>query len=255
MLLSAIVFAQAGGGSEELDFAALKAHPSLESARQFLNDYPMGKYSREARALLDRLADDAAWKMAAEQDTREVYEGYLALYPGGRFATEARRRIQLLATQPSSTNHTDTMLAGRPEMGRNWSRYGNARYGYWIDIPPGFSTVSESSNGDGGVSRSGDGKAELRIWGGYRTEGDFEHEIGWRIDQDRLDGWTVSYQRRNARWASWSGLQRGRIFYERAIPVCGDGVSYFRLEYGKDQRKTFDPLVNRLVTSLRSSKC
>lgn len=49
--------------------------------------------------------------------------------------------------------------------GAEWGQYGNARFGYWIDIPPRFSAITEADNGDGGISQSSDGSAELRVWG------------------------------------------------------------------------------------------
>ena len=137
----------------------------------------------------------------------------------------------------------------------DWSRYGNARFNYWIDIPPGFSKVKEPDNGDGGVSTSLQGNAELRVWGSYLTDRDFRGEAKWRIDQDRADGWDVSFQKQQTKWAVWSGAKGGRIFYERAMPVCDGAAAYFRLEYDKAQAKAFDPIVARLGTSLRSGKC
>ena len=137
----------------------------------------------------------------------------------------------------------------------DWSTYGNARFGYRIDIPPGFSSVSEAANGDGGVSRSDSGRAELRVWGGYPTQGDFQEEVRWRIDQDVADGSKVTYRKQHPAWASWSGSKGNRIFYERAIPACDGAVAYFRIEYDKSQLKAFGPVVSKLVRSLRSGSC
>ncbi|MBB6469461.1 hypothetical protein HNQ96_005351 [Aminobacter lissarensis] len=140
-------------------------------------------------------------------------------------------------------------------MASGWKHYGNARFQYWIDIPPNFSRLEESENGDGGVSSSSDGTAELSVWGGYLDEGDFAAEIEWRTSQDRGDGWSITYQRQQAKWAVWSGAKGGRIFYERAIPVCDGASAYFRLEYDRKQVKAFDPVISRLVKSLRSGDC
>jgi hypothetical protein len=136
-----------------------------------------------------------------------------------------------------------------------WSRYGNARFNYWIDIPPGFSTVNEADNGDGGVSVSSEGNAKLTIWGSHLTADDFRSEAKWRADQDRADGWNVTFQKQQSKWAVWSGSKGDRIFYERAVPVCDDAVAYFRLEYDKALAKSFDPVISRLGKSLRRGKC
>ena len=140
-------------------------------------------------------------------------------------------------------------------MASGWKHYGNARFQYWIDIPPDFSRFEESENGDGGVSSSLDGTAELSIWGGYLADSDFASEVEWRIAQDRSDGWSITYEKKRAKWAVWSGAKGNRIFYERAIPVCDDTAVYFRLAYDSKQVNAFDPIISRLVKSQRSGDC
>jgi hypothetical protein len=140
-------------------------------------------------------------------------------------------------------------------MASDWGHYGNARFQYGIDIPPGFSSVAESDNGDGGATASADGRTKLAVWGSYLADRDFAAEAGWRADQDRGDGWTITYRKQTKTWAVWSGTRGNRIFYERAIVGCGDAAAYFRLEYDKDQATTFDPIVSRLNGSLRKGGC
>lgn len=147
------------------------------------------------------------------------------------------------------------VLAATVVQAVDWSNYGNARFGYRIDIPPGFSAVTEAANGDGGISNSHDGSAELRVWGGYTIEGDFQAEVRRRIEQDVANGWHVTYQKQHPAWASWSGTKGDRIFYERAIPACDRAAAYFRLEYDTDRKEAFDPIVRRLVRSLESGTC
>ena len=137
----------------------------------------------------------------------------------------------------------------------DWSIYHNARFGYQIDIPPSFSGVAEAENGDGGISSSADSPAELRVWGGYLTEGNFDDEVQWRIDQDITDRWIITYQKWKEFWASWSGVKGDRVIYQRAIEVCDGAAAYFRLEYDKSQVKAFDKVIARLVKSLRSAPC
>lgn len=136
----------------------------------------------------------------------------------------------------------------------DWGGYGNARFGYWIDIPPAFSDVIEAANGDGGISTSHDGDTELKVWGGHITEGDFLSEVGWRIDQDKAAGWEITYERKTRQWASWSGGRTERIMYERAIPLCRDQAAYFRIEYDRSDIERYGLVVERLVKSLRSNE-
>lgn len=142
-----------------------------------------------------------------------------------------------------------------PAAASDWQRYGNARFQYWIDIPPGFSKVAEADNGDGGLASSADGAAELRVWGSYPTEGSLRAEAKERQALDRRDGWAISYQAQNKSGAVWSGAKGSRIVYTRAIPGCDRAVAYFRLEYDRERQKAFDPVVSRLVKSFRSGDC
>lgn len=142
-----------------------------------------------------------------------------------------------------------------PAAASDWQRYGNARFQYWIDIPPDFSRVEEADNGDGGVSTAPVGASELRVWGSYPTAGSLAAEAKERQALDRRDGWSISYQTQNKSGAAWSGTKGSRIVYARAIPGCDRAVAYFRLEYDRERQKAFDPVVSRLVKSFRSGDC
>ncbi|MDR2857382.1 MAG: hypothetical protein LBV50_06005 [Novosphingobium sp.] len=149
-----------------------------------------------------------------------------------------------------------TELAGRKGDDRiHWSGYGNARFNYRIDIPPEYTEVDESGNGDGGISHGLDGRAELSIWGQYLIDGSFTDNAKWRLEQDRKDGWTVTYEKSQPQWAVRSGTKGARIFYERGIPVCNGAAAFFRIEYDKGWEKAFDPIIARLAKSLRSGEC
>lgn len=142
-----------------------------------------------------------------------------------------------------------------PAAASDWQRYGNARFQYWIDIPPGFSKIEEAGNGDGGVSTAPVGASELRVWGSYPTAGSLAAEARERQALDRRDGWAISYQTQNKSGAVWSGTKGNRIVYARAIPGCDRAMAYFRLEYDRERQKAFDPVISRLVKSFRSGDC
>lgn len=62
-----------------------------------------------------------------------------------------------------------------PAYAAEWTTYSNPRFGANIDIPPGFvNDVPEPENGDGLVFHSADKQAELLVWGGNLTDGDFK---------------------------------------------------------------------------------
>ena len=137
----------------------------------------------------------------------------------------------------------------------DWFGYHNARFQYQVDIPASFLTIKESTNGDGGVAKSVDGGSELRVWGNALVLGDFAEETKSRIDSDRQDGWTVTYEKRQPAWAAWSGKRGGRIFYARSISACEGAVASFRIEYPAESKEAFDPIITRLQKSLKAGKC
>lgn len=135
-----------------------------------------------------------------------------------------------------------------------WSHYVNQRFGYAIDIPPEFSAIAEADNGDGGMSHSGDKLSELAVWGSNLVEGDLSDDFASRLAAAEADGWTVSYRRETPNWASWSGSQQGRVFYARAIALCDGQAAYFLFEYPKARQASYDPIVKRLVKSLKNAR-
>ncbi len=135
--------------------------------------------------------------------------------------------------------------------GAEWRRYENGRYGYSIDMPGDFSAGRESDNGDSVTALSADGQAELRVWSGRTLDEGFPAEVKWRIGQDQAEGWRVGYHKLQTGWAVWSGAKGGRIFYERAISICGGAAAAFRLEYPAGRARAFDPVITHLAKSLR----
>jgi hypothetical protein len=135
-----------------------------------------------------------------------------------------------------------------------WQSYENARYGYSIDVPDGFTWGREADNGDGLTFTSPDGRQTLAVFGGMVTEADFESEIRAGLQLIREDGWALSYERVTPTWASFSGTRNGMIRYVRVIALCGGAqLASFYYEYPKALLKDADPVVEHLVRSLKAS--
>lgn len=134
-----------------------------------------------------------------------------------------------------------------------WSRYVNVRFGYGVDIPPGFSAIREADNSDGGTSKASDGHAELAVWGTNLLDESFASEVRSRMTGDAGDGWAIGYKLVTGSGASWSGTKGGRIFYARAIPKCRDRAAFARIEYDASAKALFDPSVSRLARSLKAT--
>lgn len=133
-----------------------------------------------------------------------------------------------------------------------WGHYVNERFGVEADVPPGFVAGQPPANGDGqGFATP---TSRLSIYGSLILEGDFESAVAQRMQWTAEDGWAITYQAVTPGWASWSGKRGSRILYARAIRMCGGAaIGAFDLEYSEADRKAFDPVVERLVTSLRDS--
>lgn len=134
----------------------------------------------------------------------------------------------------------------------DWQVYVNERFGYQVDIPPGFSEIEEADNGDGGVSRSEDGTAEIKVWSGHlmMTDIDANKVTAEQVLNDEVAG-PGSYESVDADGASRSGSSDDRIFYYRAILPCGGIGAILQIEYPKDKKEFFDPIVTRMVRSFK----
>lgn len=145
------------------------------------------------------------------------------------------------------------LLLAAPAMAADWGHYTNVRFGYAIDVPPGFAAQGESDNSDGEVFRAP--TATLTVFGGNILDGDFESEVRTRQAFATGDGWAITYQVSTPQKASFSGRKGARILYARMVALCGGtAFAMFTLEYGRADLERFNPVVDRLVFSLRPTE-
>ena len=139
-------------------------------------------------------------------------------------------------------------------------RYGNARFGYWVTIPAGFTCGDESDNGDGKSCTSADGAAKLAVWGGYTgtvADDGFSGEVKFDMKSDADDGLKITYAKMTSSWASYSGTDKdGQIVYRRMISGCKDSqYAAFELTYPPSEAAAMKPVVEQLVPSLKQETC
>ncbi len=132
---------------------------------------------------------------------------------------------------------------------RGWARYQNDRYGYSIELAPGFSPVREADNRDGGTSKSTQGNATLAVWGTNLLVDSFKSDVNSRIESASSDGWEISYKSVKTRRASWSGSRGDRIFYAHGAPGCDGQAAYFQIDYDASAKDDFDAIIRRMVKS------
>lgn len=130
--------------------------------------------------------------------------------------------------------------------------YFNVRYGYAIEVPDGFIGQGESDNGDGQMFKTP--TAKLTVYGGNILEADFESEVVARERFAEQDGWGITYNVSTPDKASYSGKRGARILYARMIALCG-GTQFaaFEFEYSRADLQKLDPVVTKLVQSLRAT--
>ncbi|MDX0694077.1 hypothetical protein GOD53_08125 [Sinorhizobium medicae] len=136
----------------------------------------------------------------------------------------------------------------------DWHPYANPRFGYTVDIPPGFKMGPQAANGEGAEFRSGDVGATLMVFGTHPLDGDFETDVAERIGYEKQGGWRIIFSRVTPAWASFSGAHESDVFYARAIALCDGSAAYFRLQYRKSKLTSFDGVISRMAAALRPSE-
>ena len=146
------------------------------------------------------------------------------------------------------------LLFSAPALPQEWQRFGIERFGFIFDVPPDFTLAKRSDDGDGATFQGKDG-AFLAVWGVNLGKNDFRPAIESQIEQDEKEGWNFSYRRLTPNWASYSGVRDGQIRYVRAITVCEDRAAVFLIDYKRDDKVPYDPVVVRMVRSLKPEGC
>jgi hypothetical protein len=130
-----------------------------------------------------------------------------------------------------------------------WAMYMNPRFGTIVDYPASVFTVRDAppDNGDGQSFHSGDGHAQLSVYGAYNAEGDTPQRY-----LDKLADKDVTYRRATAHYYVMSGTRNGELFYERCnFQPRGDVIGCFFVSYPAQDKTAWDPIVTRLGKSLR----
>ncbi|MDK1375605.1 MULTISPECIES: hypothetical protein [unclassified Sinorhizobium] len=136
----------------------------------------------------------------------------------------------------------------------DWHSYANPRFGYTVEIPPGFELRQDASDeGDGVSFHADDNGATLAVFGSHPLDGDFETDVADHIGLETQDDWRMLFSRVTPAWASFSGARDDEVFYARAIALCDGSAAYFRLQYRKNPLTSFDGIISRMAAALRPS--
>jgi hypothetical protein len=135
--------------------------------------------------------------------------------------------------------------------------YGNARFGFFIEVPTAFSLAEpEPENGDGRRFHTPDQSAELTASGGWIMADNFAAEVAQEKGFAAQDGWKLTYESKVARSsAAYSGQKGERIFYVGEITTCnGQAHAAYRLEYPAAEKVKYEGVINALNASLKAGK-
>ncbi|MET0748150.1 MAG: hypothetical protein ABWY49_08155 [Rhizobium sp.] len=138
----------------------------------------------------------------------------------------------------------------------DWWPYDNGRFGYHIELPPGFGLTILAERGDGLVLTPADKSARLLVFATHSAESDFSSEAKTRLVLAKQDGWQVSYSKLTAQGFSFTGVRRDRIVYGRGVALCNGASAFFQMDYTKADMQRYDAVVMRLARSLKATeKC
>ena len=135
--------------------------------------------------------------------------------------------------------------------------YGNARFGYFIEIPAAFTVADpEPENGDGPEFHPADKSADLIVSGGWIIEDNFAAEVAQYKVLMVQDGWKLTYENKVSKSSAVYSAQKGdRIFYARMITSCGGKAhADYRLEYPIADKAKYDAAIKSLNATQKAGK-
>ncbi len=137
-----------------------------------------------------------------------------------------------------------------------WWPYDNSRFGYSIELPPGFGLTLLANHGDGLSLAPADKSARLLVFATPAFSSDFQSEAKTRLVLARQDGWQVSFSKTTSQGFSFTGIKRDRLVYGRGVALCNGASAFFQMDYAKAEMQRYDAVLMRLVRSLKATeKC
>ena len=160
-------------------------------------------------------------------------------------------RVLLLVTLVSFLTGITPSSQARQRV--SYRTYHNVRFDYSISYPVNvLFPQGESVNGDGQMFLSRDGRTEMLVYGAYNSLGKslsevLETEVERSAEHpDRI----VTYQVLRRNWFAVSGIEKGRVFYQKTI-LRDATFKTFRIEYDESQKRAFDPITTTIVRSFK----
>lgn len=147
------------------------------------------------------------------------------------------------------------LIAAAPAQAEYWTSYSNTRFGYEIDVPPGFEGSGETATGEGQGFYLPEAEQMLSVWGGPLA-GDLESEAGRLIAEATMLGWAMTSQSLTPEWSAFSARRGSSSFLQRMILLC-DRKTYatMRLDFPAADINALEPVIQGLARSFRAKTC
>ena len=151
---------------------------------------------------------------------------------------------------PSAPAITFIDPATTPPAATVYTRYANARFGFAVDILPGWTAGPEADSGDGIVHYSPDGLGVLTVYGANNLDGESLEARSDAFQQGIVDdGGRVTFTAQSGDHFTVSGYDAdGDIFYTREWVGPGSSNT-LTWTYPAAQKEQYDDLVNHVVES------
>lgn len=126
--------------------------------------------------------------------------------------------------------------------------YTNQRFGFSVAYPKALlEPQGESTNGDGQKFKPRQGKGELAVWASHNA---LDQTIQEALQSYVKPPFQPTYKVIKPTWFVFSGIDRGNVIYQKSY-LHGGVFTTIRFEYPQSEKPTWDPLIAKIVNSLR----
>ena len=134
-----------------------------------------------------------------------------------------------------------------------WVDYHNERFGLGLSYPASvFRLERATTDGDGRLFRSRDGRARLLVGAFVNTDGLSPASYQRFAARYSYAGMTIDYGPVGRSWTVLSGIRGDTMVYEKAMFSCGGRlINSFAMLYPVEERDFYDPIVERIEDSFR----
>ncbi len=135
----------------------------------------------------------------------------------------------------------------------NYRSYHNVRFDYSISYPANILIPQgEAANGDGQKFLSRDGRTEMLVYGSHNSLNQslqqvYEEETSRTSEHPNR---VITYQVLRRDWFALSGIEDGRIFYQKTL--LRNGIfKTFRIEYDENDQHFFNAITTKIAGSFK----